>query len=536
MYNFKNLGSGVANTILIDPQVHLVIISTNYSCNINKLLLMCFSIIFLDRFMSSAITYDPNCGGDLLGSGSGGTYVFRGKYTWKVTGEVETVAIKQILKAPGSNITKEILREVKALQLLHHENIIQYIDVEDTGLFVLIVLQLCSGSLANVLDVKKDVFGDKFDKKYKIHLRPTKKSLLMDVARGLDYIHSRNIIHRDLKPQNILVTKDSKCPCRLKAVISDFGLCREFSSKCKGLNPSKSLIGSQGWMSKEILLKKKNIVPPTAVDIFAYGCIVHFVLSFKRAFGQIHPFGSDDARNQNIRTGARVVYLYENINEVYFSQEKHTAYGDTIIADILVDACVHSDPKVRLSAEEALEHPFFWDYSKRIKYVCKHFNNLKEYTSPLPDMPTSPSISSLEELWKEFRSGQDLNKCITEVWCYLNLYSQNILKKTVPDNWNISLFDGLMRAIRNLSEHWASAITVYPELKSLFSDSEKEGNCDLEKMGIYFFERVHKCFPVIFVYFLAHDKHHDSNEANTKLTKIVESGKKTLRRVLKSRK
>jgi cell division cycle 2-like protein len=54
------------------------------------------------------------------------------------------------------------------------------------------------------------------------------KSLLQQLLRGIEYLHSRNIIHRDLKPSNILYDNQGV----LK--ICDFGLAREY-------NPAKQL-------------------------------------------------------------------------------------------------------------------------------------------------------------------------------------------------------------------------------------------------------------------------------------------------------
>ena len=50
------------------------------------------------------------------------------------------------------------------------------------------------------------------------------KSIALDIARGLTYLHSRNILHLDIKSPNILLTKkfDSK--------ISDIGLGRVVDS------------------------------------------------------------------------------------------------------------------------------------------------------------------------------------------------------------------------------------------------------------------------------------------------------------------
>ena len=443
------------------------------------------------------IEYNQNDENDLLGKGSNGTLVFRGKYKWKVADNVEAVAIKQIVKQPGSDFSPRLKREVKALQSLDNENVIKYIDVEVRESFVLIALQLCLGSLVNIVTPghKKDIDGNSF-RKYKTNQWSTKKTLLKGAANGLDYIHKNNILHRDLKPQNVLVTVDGDNKDSLKAVISDFGLCREF--KTGEFNPSHSLIGSRGWMPKEILLKKKNLLTPTAVDVFAFGCIIHYLMSFERSPDKIHPFGEDDVRNQNIKKPDRVTYLYENMDS------KHTFYGDTILVDILIDVCVSFDPKIRPTADEISKHPFFWSYTERIQYVCKHFNSFKDY----PKSQRPAHLTKLQSLWEDLRSCKEFHNDIPEVWKYVDVYNKSLKsKKTTPDHWKSNIFDGLMRTIRNVPEHWTSAVLLHPPLNALFGIPDLKGNtvCDHEEMGIYFFEKIPQSFPIIYASFMSQD-------------------------------
>jgi serine/threonine protein kinase len=51
-----------------------------------------------------------------------------------------------------------------------------------------------------------------------------RKSIAIETAIGMEYLHSKGIVHRDLKPGNLLLTSD------YSVRIADFGLSRDLAS------------------------------------------------------------------------------------------------------------------------------------------------------------------------------------------------------------------------------------------------------------------------------------------------------------------
>ena len=280
------------------------------------------------------------------------------------------------------------------------------------------------------------------------------------------------------------------------------------------------MVGTSGWTANEILHhsnRSRKKYSPKPVDVFSFGCLVHFLLSTKRR--KSHPFGANDSRNGNIRKGERVVYLYKNLT---FACGEQTFYGDAVLADILIDVCVSIEPQIRPTADEIVNHPFFWKYAKRKEYVCNQFNDFKdEFKEAAKNNFLPPRIRSLELLWRDIcKEDTEFHDKIPEIWRSVELNQRvRFRNKPLPDNWKSDIFTGLMRIIRNISEHWNEFAEVDSSLVEIFEYGNQEKKN--ETIGLYFFENIPASFPVIYVSFMSLEY----NASNTAYRDLSGSGK-----------
>ena len=157
-----------------------------------------------------------------------------------------------------------ITREVKILQLLNHENIVNLIEIcrcrsaqlnKHSASFYL-VFDFCEHDLAGLLSNRKVEFtlGEI-------------KSVMKQMFNGLYYIHANKIIHRDMKAANVLITKKGI----LK--LADFGLARAFSLERNGKpNRYTNRVVTLWYRPPELLLGERNYGP--SVDLWGAGCIM----------------------------------------------------------------------------------------------------------------------------------------------------------------------------------------------------------------------------------------------------------------------
>ncbi|XP_046783517.1 serine/threonine-protein kinase/endoribonuclease IRE2 isoform X1 [Gallus gallus] len=250
-----------------------------------------------DVVVVGKVSFNPK---DVLGHGAGGTFVFRGQF------EGRNVAVKRLLPECFHLVD----REVRLLQESdEHPHVVRYFCTEKDRQFHYIAIELCSATLQEYVE------SPSFDRH---SLDPV--SVLHQTMSGLAHLHSLNIVHRDLKPCNILISVPNSHG-QIRAVISDFGLCKKLQGGRHSFSLRSGIPGTEGWIAPEVLQEAPKENPTCAVDIFSAGCVFYYVVS-----GGQHPFGDSLRRQANILAGAcQLPCLEEDVHGVH--QALHCSVG-----------------------------------------------------------------------------------------------------------------------------------------------------------------------------------------------------------------
>ena len=270
------------------------------------------------------------------------------------------VALKKVLmdnEKEGFPITA--LREIKILQLLRHDNIVNLIEIccgrnaaQNKSTLFYLVFEFCEHDLAGLLS----------NCNVKFSLGEIKK-VVQQLLNGLYFIHSNKIIHRDMKAANVLITKQGV----LK--LADFGLSRAISiSKSGQPNRYTNRVVTLWYRPPELLLGERNYGP--AVDIWGAGCIMaemwtrspimqgsaeqHQLMLIAQLCGGMTP---------DVWPGVERLDLYHKIKLPKLPRrvkERLRPYLKDQWAVDLLDKMLCLDPSKRIDANDALDHDFFW--------------------------------------------------------------------------------------------------------------------------------------------------------------------------------
>ncbi|PGH09377.1 CMGC/CDK protein kinase [Helicocarpus griseus UAMH5409] len=193
------------------------------------------------------------------------------------------------------------------------------------------------------------------------------RSHLRDLFRALAYIHSQGIIHRDIKPSNILLREPSG-----PAYLADFGIAWSPTDKASEDAALKITdVGTTCYRAPEILFGDKGY--GTSLDLWAAGCVVAEAVDMDhRQLFDAGELGSELALVHSVFTT-----LGTPNEESWPSTKKLPDWGKIqfkeypgkpwteILSGVspngrdLVSKLVRYEGGERLSAAEALTHPYF---------------------------------------------------------------------------------------------------------------------------------------------------------------------------------
>ena len=191
---------------------------------------------------------------------------------------------------------------------------------------------------------------------------PTIKRIMYRLLQGVHSLHRMGIVHRDLKPGNVFMDDGDT------VVVGDFG----FSVFVKNINlasPSNAIIQTAHYRAPEIFLDKEHYGLET--DMWSVGCIM-FELLTERRFLHGHDKGADGHMKRlfaimGVPASDAFTRLpgYAKLQSFGLDSvgEGIGVQSDDEQAQSLLESLLTLDPARRITAVQALNHPYFAEYN-----------------------------------------------------------------------------------------------------------------------------------------------------------------------------
>ncbi|KAF2087250.1 cyclin-dependent protein kinase-like protein Ssn3 [Saccharata proteae CBS 121410] len=286
-----------------------------------------------------------------------------------------------------TGISQSAIREMALCTELAHPNVVHTVEIilEDKCIFI--IFEYAEHDLLQIVAHHGQTPRPPIPAK-------SVRSILWQLLQGLHYLHKNWVMHRDLKPANIMVTGKGAVK------IGDLGLARLFYRPPVTLYSNDKVVVTIWYRAPELLLGSRHYTP--AVDLWAVGCIFAELLTLRPMFKgeeakldskKTPPFQRNQmqkiveilgmpraeewpllrsmpeyaqlpslaAGNPRINRPMGLKAWYDNSvrNNQYSDGNSPGQEGFSLLSGLL-----DYDPQKRLTAAQALQHPYFTNGEK----------------------------------------------------------------------------------------------------------------------------------------------------------------------------
>uniref|UniRef100_A0A672KLU5 non-specific serine/threonine protein kinase n=1 Tax=Sinocyclocheilus grahami TaxID=75366 RepID=A0A672KLU5_SINGR len=303
----------------------------------------------------------------------------RGKYSEVFEAINITNNEKVVVKILKPVKKKKIKREIKILENLRGgPNIIALLDIVKDP-----VVSCQTQAFSSVMQQLYQTLSD-YDIRFYMY----------EILKALDYCHSMGIMHRDVKPHNVMIDHEHR-----KLRLIDWGLA-EFYHPSQEYNVR---VASRYFKGPELLVDYQMY--DYSLDMWSLGCMLASMIFRKEPFFHGHDnydqlvriakvLGTEDLYDYidkyNIELDPRFNDILGRHSRKRWERFVHSENQHLVSTEALdfLDKLLRYDHQARLTAREAMEHPYFCE--------CLLSGGVTSMSSsqPMANIAGSPVISS----------------------------------------------------------------------------------------------------------------------------------------------
>jgi len=287
--------------------------------------------------------------------------------------------VKLIDKNCQSGYPKNSIREINLMLSLQHPNIVNVFEITIGSTIdkVYIVSELMDHDLKSLMET----IGQRYFTVSEV------KNIMIQLLTGLAYLHENDVLHRDIKTSNILYNNNGEIK------LCDFGISRCFIKTDEHYTPT---VVTPYYRSPELFLGEDKY--SAEIDLWSCGCIMGELLTKKPMFigdGEVeilneifYVMGTPTEVKWPGWTKLKNYKTYKFSSDAkcklrsifpahYFDSRPVLSHNGIDLFERLL--CLN--PKNRISASEALQHPWFQE---------------NPHPKSNSDMPNYPSTAALD--------------------------------------------------------------------------------------------------------------------------------------------